>query len=83
MYVLENVCTLVCSWNCACVESEDNFEEPVPSFHIYVGSGDQTQVNRLIRQASDPLRPLADPHFCFLFVVAVVVVCGVCVCVVL
>lgn len=42
----------MCVWR-----SEVNFVELVPSFHLYVGSQDQTQTVQLVAQASLPAEP--------------------------
>lgn len=37
--------------------SEDNFQESVISFHLYVGAGDRTEVGRLGKNTAEPLHP--------------------------
>lgn len=48
-------------YHSVCVRSENNFVGLVLSFHIYVGSGDPTQVIKLVQPAPYQLSHLASP----------------------
>lgn len=52
------VCVTMFVW-----ESEDNFMELDPSFHLYIDSGNWIQVFTLVRQVSLHAEPYHQPCF--------------------